>query len=101
MTILSGVLDAVVFGFIAVGLVEVIKGFLPETVGSKAKEIIALVVEAVVAVVGAILVHTDGAAAVVITVIGTIALSQLFYTNVVALIKKLTEFLKSKVSKSN
>lgn len=101
MTILSGVLDATVFGCIAVGLVEVIKGFLPETVGSKAKETIALIVEAVVAVVGAVLVRTDGAAAVVITVIGTIALSQLFYTNVVALTKKLTEFLKSKVSKSN
>lgn len=101
MSILSGLIGALVFSIVAVGLVEVIKGFLPETVGSKAKEVISLAVEVVVAVVGAILIKADGVAAVVLTAIGTVALSQLFYTNVVALIKKLTEFLKSKVAKSD
>lgn len=96
MTIFSGIVGAVVFATIAVGLVEVIKNFLPESLNSKIKAVISLAVEVIVAVVGGILIANDGAGAVVLTVIGTVALAQLFYTSIIALIQKLTKFLKSK-----
>lgn len=96
MTIISGLIGAVVFSAVAVGLVEVVKGFLPDTLSSKTKEVISLVIEVIVAIVGAVLIKADGAGAVVLTAIGTVAFAQLFYTSIVSLIKKLTAFLKSK-----
>lgn len=99
MTILSGLIGAVVFALVAVGLVEALKNFIPETVSAKAKAVVSLVVEIIVAVVGAFLIKNDGPGAIVLTVIGTIALSQLFYTNVVDVLRKLTAFLKSKSNK--
>lgn len=99
MTIVSGIIGAVVFAAVAVGLVEVVKNFLPKDLNSKIKTVIAIVIEVVVAVVGAILIKNDGAGAVVITAIGTVALAQLFYEIIVNFINKLVEFLKSRVSK--
>lgn len=99
MTILSGLIGAVVFALVAVGLVEALKNFIPDTVTAKGKAVVSLVVEIVVAVVGAFLIKNDGPGAIVLTIIGTVALSQLFYTNVVAVLSKLTAFLKSKAGK--
>lgn len=96
MSIFTGLVSAVIFAIIAVGLVEFVKNFLPTTLNSKIITLISLGVEVIVAVLGAVLVRNSGFEAIVVSIIGTISLSQLFYTVIVSLIKKLTELLQSK-----
>lgn len=96
MNIFAGLTSAVIFAIIAVGLVEVVRNFLPTTLSSKVVTLISLGVEVVVAVIGAVLVRNNGFEAIILSIIGTISFSQLFYTAIVSLIKKLTDFLQSK-----
>lgn len=94
---LNLIFNAIVFAFVAVGVVELLKGFIPDTVGTKAKAIIALAVELVVAILGAFAFSGDATVvAKIATVVATVGIAQVGYETVVKLITKLTAFLKSK-----
>lgn len=96
---LNVILNSIIFAIIGVGLVEFLKGILPETLGFKAKVIIALVVELLVAIFGAWAFSGDATIiAKIATVVATVGIAQLGYETVVKFITKLTEFLKSKIS---
>lgn len=96
---LNLVFNAIAFSVVAVGVVELLKGFIPDTVGSKAKAIIALVVELVVAILGAFAFSGDATViAKIATVVATVGIAQVGYETVVKLITKLTAFLKSKIT---
>lgn len=98
--LLTTIFNVLISSFVAIGLVEVIKNFLPDSLNSKVKTIISLVVELIAA---AVYVAAFGAGTSVfikvITVIATVATSQLLYENVVSLLKKLTELISSKLHK--
>lgn len=99
---LSLIFNAIVFAIVGCGIVELVKNIPAiSNVGTIAKTIISLVIELIVAVLG-VLAFSDGTViAKIATVIATVGIAQIGYETVVKFIKKLTEFLKSKVTKSN
>lgn len=100
MLLAASAVSVVIASFIAIGLVEVVKNFLPENMSSKVKAIIGIGVEAVVAVMFVISFGQGLTVfAKIATVISTIAVSQLLYENLVNLLKRLADYLKSKVKK--
>lgn len=98
--LLTTIFNVLISSFVAIGLVEVIKNFLPESLNSKVKTIISLVVELIAAVVYVVAFGAGTSVFIkIITVVATVATSQLLYENVINLLKKLTELIKSKLSK--
>lgn len=96
MSIFTGLLAALVLSIVSVGLIQVVKTFLPESTGTIAKALIALGIEVVIAAVGAFAIYRAGVVAVIVEVLATIAFSQLFFEVIVSLLDKLADFLKSK-----
>lgn len=102
MSAFAGISLAVVSSIIAVGLVQVVKQFLPEDASSKLKAGIALGIEVVIGLVAAIAqAYFMGFNffTFAMVLLATAALSQLFYDVIVALIAKLTSLIKSKTDK--
>lgn len=84
---------------VSVGLVEVVKNFLPDSLNTIVKTIIGLVIELAVGVLTVLVFDNTTVWAKIFEVVAIIAVSQLYYTTLVDLIRKLVAFLKSKITK--
>jgi len=91
-------LTAAVSTFLAVGLVDVIKVFLPETTKAQVKAIVAILVELAISIFTGLI---GGLTVVqlIFVVIATVAASQIFYNDIIKLFTSLISFIKSKISK--
>lgn len=97
----NAIFSAVVYAAIAVGLVEVIKNFLPENFNSVAKTVLGVVIEVVVAVLGAFIFDANETLITKIAiVVAAVGLAQVFYATILSLLTKLKDFLKSKTSEN-
>lgn len=95
----NALLIVFVASIVSVGLVEVVKNFLPSTLNTIIKTIIGLVIELAIGILTVFVFDTSTIAAKIFEVIAIISISQLYYTTLVDLIRKLVTFLKSKVTK--
>lgn len=98
--IIRVVIGVTLAGITACGVTEFIKKFLPESWRTGWKITLVSGLVGVVAGVAYILMNPQENIKVsIVTVLGTIAASTLFYETVVKLIKKIEDFLKSKTNK--
>lgn len=99
---LSLIFNAIIFAIVGVGLVEFSKSLIPATanVSITTKTIISFVIEVVVAILGVLAFAEGTIVAKIATVVATVGIAQVGYETVVKFIKKLTEFLKSKITVS-
>lgn len=100
MLLTVSVLNVIIASIIAIGLVEVVKNFLPDSLDSKIKTIIGIAIELAVAVVFVILLGGGVSIfAKIAVILATVSVSQLFYEVIIRLLNKLVDFLKSKANK--
>lgn len=95
----NALLIVFVASIVSVGLVEVVKNFLPNTLNTLVKTIIGLVIELAIGTLTVFVFDSNTVAAKVFEIIAVISISQLYYTTLVDLIRKIVAFLKNKVTK--
>lgn len=94
--------DYVVIAFVAivaVGLVELVKNFLPESTNSKVLTLISLVISAALPIVYGIAMK-QGVLKPVVSTLGVVGLTQTSYDFVFKLLKSAIEKLKTKVTEA-
>lgn len=96
---LNLLLTVAVSTFLAVGLIDVIKVFLPETTKPQIKAIVAILVELVISIFIGLFVSELKIVQLIFVAIATIATSQIFYNDVLKLFTSLISFIKSRISK--
>lgn len=96
---LNVVLPSIVYATVAVGIIEFLKNFFPETIKSKTKTFISLFVEIVVAVLGSVFFTESTALTKWAIGVASVGIAQFEYSTIVTFFKELTKLLKSIVSK--
>ena len=82
---------------IVIGLMEVVKNFLPENVNKKITTIISLVIGVVIPV-GFGIVSKSGVVEIVLTTIGVVGLTQTTYNFILKLLKTLIDKIKATIT---
>lgn len=94
---LSVIITVLIAAFISVGLVDVVKNYLPEETGAKTKTTVSVIIAAIVGgLLGFVL--DKGVITIIAVVIGSIATANNGYNYLLSLIKKLKDYIEAKIA---